>query len=232
VAAAAAGALLAAHRSRVSHLLQLERMRLRIASDLHDDVGSSLSSIALLSEMLQSADPARLDERERRQLDRIHRAAEETVRALRDIIWLVDPTHADLADLVGRMRGVAGDLLNGTTWTFDVDGTDGSPPAPRPLGMPFMRNVLLIYKEALHNITKHAGARRVVVAVGARRGEFVLRIEDDGVGFDEDVVRRGRGLESMRRRAEQTGGRLDIASAPGAGTRVTYTAPIARTVVA
>ncbi|HEU4628610.1 MAG TPA: two-component regulator propeller domain-containing protein [Gemmatimonadaceae bacterium] len=222
LAAAVLVALLAAaYRTRVARLLELERLRLRIASDLHDDVGSNLSSIALLSEMLQGHD--RLDDLEQRQLQRINVAAEETIGALRDIIWLVDPKHDGLADLVVRMRTVAGDLMNGTAWAFEV----AAPVSPRPLGMAFMRSVLLIYKEALHNVARHARARHVTIAIADECGRFVLRIEDDGVGFDERAVRAGQGLASMRRRAAQIHGRLDLASVPRRGTRVTLSAPMA-----
>lgn len=213
--------LVVAYRARVARLLEMERLRLRIASDLHDDVGSNLSSIALLSEMLQGHD--RLDDLEQRQLQRINVAAEETIGALRDIIWLVDPRHDGLGDLVTRMRGVAGDLMNGTTWAFDV----AAPVQPRPLGMTFMRNVLLIHKEALHNVARHARARRVTIRVSDEHGLFVLRIQDDGMGFDERAIRAGQGLASMRRRAQQVGGRLEIESAPRRGTRITFSARMA-----
>ena len=205
----------AVYRYRVEQLLEMERMRLRIASDLHDDVGSNLSSIALLSDMLKDA--SRLDVREQRQMQRINRAAEETVRGLRNIIWLVDPKHGALSDLVLRMRSVAGDMLGTVTWTFTGDEVTS-----QPLGMNTMRNTLLIYKEALHNVMKHAGARRVQIHVGTERGRLLFRIDDDGVGFDPAVEHAGHGVASMRRRAAQVGGTLVIESAPGRGTRLSF----------
>lgn len=220
-AAAVGGLVVLAYRRRVTRLLEMERLRLRIASDLHDDVGSNLSSIALLSEMLRGR--AHVDGLDRRQLDRLHQVAGETIGALRDVIWLIDPEHDDLAHLVGRMRGVTGDLLNGTACAFDVD----EPVAARPLGAAFMRNVLLIYKEALHNVARHARARRVAIRVVDAQGVFVLHVEDDGVGFAEAAVRPGRGLANMRRRARQSGGRLEIARLPCGGTRVTFSARMA-----
>ena len=212
--------LVAAHRYRVRRLMEMERLRLRIAADLHDDVGSNLSSIALLSEMLQG--DAQLGALEQRQLQRINSAAEETVSALRDIIWLVGPKHDDLVDLVRRMRGIAADVLSGTACRFDSESVES-----RRIGMTFMRNVLLIYKEALHNVHKHARAGEVVIAVGVHAGEFVLRIEDNGVGFDEASIVAGHGLENMRRRTGELGGRLEIVRADGGGTRITLSAPLA-----
>lgn len=216
LALAAAGVLALAYRARVSRLLAMERLRLRIASDLHDDVSSNLSSIAMLSEMLR--DRTRLEGLERRQLERISRAAGETIGSLREIIWLVDPKHDNVADLVRRMRHTASDLLNGTAVTF----AHREPLDRRPLDPEFVRQVFLIYKEALHNVAKHSGAGRVRVEVGAERGMFVMRIEDDGAGFQEGEVARGLGLESMRRRAEEVGGELRIESPPGGGTCIAF----------
>jgi signal transduction histidine kinase len=220
VATVIAALLAAAYRLRVRQLLELERLRLRIAADLHDDVGSNLSSIALLSEMLRGR--LTRDEVDQRQLMRITAAAEETIGALRDIIWLVNPSHAAVDDLIRKMRVVAADLLNGTQVTFEVED-----PPERPIGMDFMRAALLVYKEALHNVCRHAAASsvRVRIRMAARHLEFC--IEDDGVGFDVDARVGGYGVENMRRRAWQAGGAVDIMSARGEGTRVTFRAPLA-----
>lgn len=219
---AAVGALLAAaYRYRVARLLEMERMRVRIASDLHDDVGSNLSSIALLSEMLRARNG--VDGLERRQLERISRAAGETIDALREIIWLVDPKHDNASDLVRRMRATASALLNGTASEFAV-----SEPLPaRRLEPLLVRQIFLIYKEALHNVVKHARARRVRTEVGVEDGRFRLTVADDGRGFAEAGVAVGQGLESMRRRAREAGGEIDVDSGPGRGTRVTFTVDMA-----
>lgn len=216
LAATAGGILLfLAYRYRVQRLIEMERLRLRIASDLHDDVGSNLSSIALLSDMLK--DVSVLDFREQRQIQRIHVAAEETIGALRDIIWLVDPKHGDLSDLAVRMRSVASDLLAGHQWTLTADES-----VHRALTMPTMRATLLIYKEALHNVVKHARARHVTIAIAAEQGRLVLHIEDDGIGFNGAALHEGHGLSSMQRRAESLGGSLTIDSVSQRGTQLTF----------
>lgn len=226
VLGAVVGLLAAAYQYRVRRLLAMERLRLRLASDLHDDVGSNVSSIALISEMLR--EHARRgglgpDDREQRQLQRIHAAAEDTVRALRDIIWLVDPKHDTLADLVRKMRRARHTLLNGTSCTFEAS----APVAPHPLDMDTMRNVFLLYKEALHNIAKHAGAQHVMIRVDEQDRHLTLQIQDDGHGFDEAAIERGHGLANMRRRARAVGGQIAIDSTPGHGTRITFTAKMA-----
>jgi signal transduction histidine kinase len=90
-----------------------------------------------------------------------------------------------------------------------------------------MRNVFLLYKESLTNVAKHAQASRVRVGIAYENSEFVLEIEDDGRGFHADQAQAGHGLGNMRRRAQQAGGRLDIDSAPGNGTRIRFTARLA-----
>lgn len=217
-----ASALLVFHRYRLARALELERLRLRIAADLHDDVGSNLSSIALLSEMLSATD--RPDGAlERRQVDRIHLAAEETISRLRDVIWLVDPRHETLQDLIDRMKSTAADLLNGTSFSVDAPAILHD----QALGMGFMRNAFLIYKEALHNVAKHADAADVRIVVHAERGVLTFTIEDDGKGIGEPQVRGGNGLANMRARAEQLNGDLVVERRVQGGTRVAFRARMA-----
>lgn len=218
---AVAGLLALAYRIRIRHLLEMQRLRLRIASDLHDDIGSNISSIALLSEMLRG--DTRLEGLEGRQLERIHAAAEETIEVLRDVIWQIHPEHDTLADLVRRMRKVASELLDGTPHTFQAQ----EPLEPRELSMQFMRNVYLLYKEALHNIVKHSRARRVTIEISTDHRRFLLRIRDDGAGFHVSGDGRGHGLESMRRRAKEAGGEIEIRSEPGEGTEIRFSTRMA-----
>jgi signal transduction histidine kinase len=214
------GALFGAYRVRVNRLLDLQRLRLRIASDLHDDIGSNLSSIALLSDMMQSR--ARSGETDQQQLARIQQTASGTMDALRDIIWLVNPSNDGLADFEFRLRGIATDLLGETTLQFDsrID-------VSVPLGMSAKRHVLLLYKEALHNVRKHANARSVQVRVVVERARLSLTVADDGVGFDATASHTGYGLRSLAHRAEQLGGTLRIHAAPASGTTITLTVPLA-----
>ena len=207
--------LAAAYRYRIKRLLEMERMRLRIASDLHDDVSSNLSGIALMSQIVEQQ-PGLAPEH-RYQLARISDTAQQTVEDLRNIVWLVNPGHDRLDDLLLKMKDTAATLLNGTAYTFEV--TDEADPGP--LDMEFRRQAFLIYKEILHNIVRHAQAASVKIDVGRHQKHFVLRVTDDGVGFDPAAVHRGHGLGSLHRRAETLGGRLEIVSHPGSGTQIT-----------
>jgi len=214
------GILVLVYRARVAHLLEMEHFRLRIASDLHDDIGSNLSSISLLTEMLQGQ--AAAGGLERRQLERIRAAASDTIDSLREIIWLVDPTHERLPDLVCRLQSLADQLLDAVPHTFTVH--DAMPDLP--LDMSWMRNVLFAFKESLSNAARHASPTRVDVDVRFEGGWLSVEVLDDGVGFDSVEVRRGHGRTNMRRRMEAVSGELEIVSAVGDGTAVRLSAPV------
>lgn len=200
--------LVVARRRRHQH--ELTRLRQRIAADLHDEIGSNLGSIALLARLAadqRDADP-------RADLADIHRIARETAESMRDIVWLIQPGPRAVADMIARMREVAAQLLAEVEWSFEADEVGG------PFSLEFERQVFLLYKEALNNIRRHARARRVAIRVEQQGGEFVLRIVDDGAGFDPAHASAGHGLASMRQRAGLIGGRLEIRSQPAQGTQL------------
>jgi signal transduction histidine kinase len=208
------GGVLLAHRARMRRVVEIERLRMGIAADLHDEVGSSLSSIALLSEMLK--DRPGLEGQESRQLERIRQAALDTLGSLRDVIWLVDPRHDDVSALLRRMQRFAADLLRNVDHAFK-----------RPITAPdvkldpaLQRDIYLIFKETLHNVVRHADADHVDIEVRVHERRFEMRIRDDGVGFRLGTGEGGYGLASLRRRARRMGGELDVRSAPGEGTEV------------
>jgi len=197
----------------------MERMRLRIASDLHDDIGSNLSSIALLSDMVRSR--GRIGSNERRQLVRISRSSRNMVDALRDIVWSIDPDADASRHLVSRMKDTAASLLTEVNWTFDqpTAGLEGR------LDMVRRRHIYLLYKEALHNVVRHARAHTVNITLARDRSGIRLTVRDDGIGFDPRFERPGGGMASMRRRAKTLGAALEIDSRPGSGTTVRLTIP-------
>jgi ligand-binding sensor domain-containing protein/signal transduction histidine kinase len=214
------GALTAAYQLRVASLLKVERMRLSIASDLHDDIGSSLASIAVLADLVRNrtAVPAVAAEH----LLDISRAARSTSDALRDIVWFVNPEHDTTANIIDRLQDIAAKMLAGMEHTFQRDDRDGSAHLP----MTFRRDILLIYKEVLANIVRHADAKHVEIHASIHSGRFLLTVTDDGRGFDSSAPLPGNGLASMQRRARQWGGTLEIAGAPGKGTIVKLNAKI------
>ena len=215
-----------AYNYRVARLLEMERLRVRIASDLHDDIGSTLSGIALATDAMNARLP--LPDAERRRLADVTIAARRTSDALRDIVWLVNPGHDMLDDMLVRMKDAAAALLVGVEYAIECTEEASSSKLP----MEVRRNIILVYKEILNNIVRHARARMVRIGIGADGGTFVLRVADDGVGFDPAAVSRGNGLDSLERRAQQINGSIRIESRPNGGTSVQLTVPLTHKEVA
>ena len=156
------------------------------------------------------------------ELTDIRRVATQTIEALRDIVWFINPAYDKLGDLVERMKETARTMLPGITYDF----REGHVPAGVELPLVLRQNVLPIFKEVLNNAVQHARATRLDIEVEAAGGRFRLRICDNGTGFDETKVKLGNGLRNLRRRTGELGGTLEIDSAPGRGTIITLTAPI------
>jgi signal transduction histidine kinase len=207
----------------VQHLVAVERVRTRIATDLHDDLGAGLSRIAILSEVAARGGGARgVDE----VVGDIGKSARELVDVASDIVWSTDPARDDLGQLVVRLRRYAADVLEGQgiAWTLRA------PPEPGALKLdPYQRRHLyLIMKEAIHNAARHAGATRVDVEVRRGGGALEAVIVDDGRGLDASTPAAGHGLRNMRARAALVGGTLTIDAPAGGGTLVALRVPLAR----
>jgi signal transduction histidine kinase len=223
VALALAGGVALLYRYRVSHLLALERMRTRIATDLHDDLGSSLSRISILSELARRR--AEGDPDGSRLVTDIGETAREMMDALGESIWAIDPRRDDLRSLATRIRRFAGDVLeaHGIAWSLqappDAEDVKLSPVERRQL--------YLIFKESLHNVARHSGASSVTMSLAVKSWRLSAAIRDDGVGFDEPAEGETRhGLGSMSARAADLGGWLTIDSAAGRGTEVRLEVPL------
>ena len=219
VAVSGAGAY-AVHRGRVSQLLRLERMRYRIATDLHDDVGASLSQIAILSDLgragLEQRDVRSVSDR----LALIATTARQLVDSMSDIVWAVNPRRDSLDDLVHRMRRFAADTLEAADIQLAFTAPEAS--AAMRVGPDVRREVLLILKEAVTNIGRHSRATAAEIEFRVERHRMHLRVRDNGRGFDLAHDNPGNGLRSMRRRVTALGGRLEIESAAGRGTDVRF----------
>ena len=170
------GGLFVAYKLRIRRLVELEQLRLRIASDLHDELGSELSGIALASRLIGRHDE--LTEKDRSRLADVASAAARVTAGLRDIVWYISPEEDTLESLEQRMKSVARTMLDGIAYEFRSSGI-----RPVPLDMDRRRHLFLIYKEVLHNILRHAEATRVTIALEAHAGALRLEIVDNGVGM-------------------------------------------------
>jgi signal transduction histidine kinase len=212
----------AAHRYRVGQLLALERIRSRIATDLHDEIGANLSQIAVLSEVARR----RVGESDRAVVEPLAHMADvsrESVAAMSEIVWSVDPQRDAIIDLEQKMRRFANDVLA----TRDIRVRFPAHDSTRGLKVDadVRRDVFLVFKEAINNVGRHAGATEVDIDFHVRRNVLALTVTDNGNGCEVSTTD-GVGLRSMRGRAERLGGRLEIQSLNGSGTRVWMTVPL------
>ncbi len=212
-------------RFRQKQRMKLQRVRDRIARDLHDDIGSTLGSISFYSEALKRKLSDTDDAMAQQVADRIGSSSRDMIDQMSDIVWSVDPKNDDAGALSTRLQAFAGDLLAAKSITlhFHADATLND----RKLSAEQRRNIFLICKEVLHNAVKYADARSVTITLRNTGRALELLIVDDGKGFDPANTDsyNGNGLPNMRVRAEAIGAVFTIDSSPGNGTRARITVP-------
>jgi len=224
VGAAGTLTLYALFRYRLARLLELERVRTRIASDLHDDIGSNLSLIAMLSDVLRRE--RRGDAQLAESLSQIADAARELVDSMSDIVWAVNPNKDNVHDLTRRMRRFASEIFSARNIVFKLHAPGEEQDAK--LGADTRREVFLIFKEAVNNIARHSDCAEAEVELQVGAGWLLLKLRDNGKGFDASAASDGAGLMSMRRRAERLGAKFELSSSNGAGATVTLKVPLGR----
>jgi len=215
---AAADALARANGER---LKELEQVRRRIATDLHDDIGSSLTQISILSEVLRQrvtteqvavAEP----------LSMIADSSRELVDSMSDIVWAINPQKDHLRDLIQRMRRFASDIFT----LREIEFAFEAPSAEVEIGANIRRELFLIFKEAVHNIVKHADCSFVEIELTANDRNIELVVRDNGRGFDiQEAAHIGHGLTSIRARVAGVGGHVEITS-DDHGTLLRATVPL------
>jgi ligand-binding sensor domain-containing protein/signal transduction histidine kinase len=228
-AAGLAGLIFGAHRYRVSQLVRIERMRTTIATDLHDDIGASLSQIAILSEVARSdaqASPPGAGDR----LERIASLARDMVDSMSDIVWSIRVEPEGMEPLIRRMREYAIDLLESQAIGFELRAPQNI--LHLRLSLQGRRHLFLIFKECIHNAARHSHGSLVTSEFQVVDREILLLVRDNGVGENNrngsQKKNGGTGIPSMKRRAESLGGRIEWSALPGAGCTVEVRVPIRR----
>jgi ligand-binding sensor domain-containing protein/signal transduction histidine kinase len=211
------------YRVRVARLIEMERVRRRIATDLHDEIGSNLSLIAMIGEVANRHVPPD-DSQMAGWLSLMASTSRETVDSMSDIVWAVNPQKDSLSDLTQRMRRVADDNFTARNITFQFSAPGRE--TDIKLGAETRREIFKIFKESVNNIVRHAECTQAAIEFQVEHGWLVLKLSDNGQGFDLDRASEGNGLMSMRRRAKNLGGELKVISQPGSGTTVVLRAPL------
>jgi ligand-binding sensor domain-containing protein/signal transduction histidine kinase len=188
------------YRIRVERLLAIERMRTRIASDLHDDIGATLTRIAVGSEMIQASSDA---EKMKSYAGRIGELSREVIRTFSDVVWSIDARNDKLGDLIARIQDTAYQVLS--PLEIEHTFTRLGPDVERPIKVDIRQNLFLICKEAIHNIAKHSGANTVTISFEQNASVLLITIRDNGRGLPEKTREQGNGLRNMRLRAKRIG---------------------------
>ena len=220
LALALLGIILFINRSRLRQRMKELELRNQIAADLHDEVGSSLSSIHMLSQMAIQQDNETVH---RDILARMSSNAKETMDKMGDIVWMIKPGETETSSLRQRMERFAYDICSSKNITVHIQLDELE---KAKISMEQRKNIYLIFKEAINNAVKYSGAEKIAVFASVQDRELVLQVKDEGKGFEKTIVKKGNGLDNIRARAVEMGGTLEIDSAEGQGTLVKLTIPV------
>lgn len=205
---------------RIQELIRLQKVRNNIATDLHDDIGSTLTNINILAELshanIGNNDKASVF------IKRITEEVTATSQSLDDIVWSINSSNDSFAEMAARMRRYASDLFEQGDITWQVQFDEQL--ANKKLKMEQRRDIYLIFKEAVNNIYKHANAKNVTVALTLVKGKMQMQIQDDGQGFDVNKPTSRNGLKNMARRTQKWNGVYKVQSGAG-GTTITIHIP-------
>jgi len=215
------GGVVAFYRYRLAQAVKVVRVRERIARDLHDEIGSTLSSVSLFSSVAQKKAAGKAPEASEL-LGRITDSTTQVLEAMNDIVWAVNADNDDMASVIKRMHAFAVNVTEARGCKLHLHA-DEELKSVR-LEMTQRKNLYLIFKEAVNNAMKYAGCTNLHVELRRDKSALVLRVVDDGIGFDlnngNGSIGGGNGLGNMRNRAAEIPGALTISSAMGQGTTV------------
>jgi len=213
--------LVAFYRARVERFREIERLRIQIASDLHDDVGSRLTKVAMVTELMDRQTPP--TDRSKVHIGNISGTVREITRAMDEIVWTINPRNDTLDNLANYVFQYAQEYFQNTGVRCRLDV-----PAELPdhsISTEERHNLFMAVKEAFNNVLKHAGATEVRVGLTVVGNLLTIIIADNGRGVSPDLTGpAGDGLVNMKQRLQQIGGRFALQSAPGGGTTITLEA--------
>ena len=195
---------------RIRQVKKIQYLRTRIASDLHDDVGSSLVRITILADAIRREG---ITDNTQAQLGDISGISRGAVSTMKDVVWSIDARNDTMQGMIQYMKEHLYNMLAPANIDFELTHTGLAD--QEPLTMNFRQNVYLTFKEAINNVVKHSCAGRVVVDLKREKGLFIMRIKDDGKGMDDSKLSSGQGLYNMRLRAARLKASLELLSVEG-----------------
>lgn len=217
---ALAGIWLLINRNKLKQRMKELELRNQIAADLHDEVGSSLSSIYLLSQMATQKGNEAMH---KNILTRMSTNAKETMDKMGDIVWMIKPRETEASSLKQRMEGFAYELFSSKNIEASMQLEELE---KIKLSMGQRKNIWLIFKEAVNNTVKYSETEKIVITVSIQNKELRMQIKDFGKGFDSNAIKKGNGLDNMQHRAHDVGGSLHVQSEAGMGTELVLYMPL------
>jgi ligand-binding sensor domain-containing protein/two-component sensor histidine kinase len=214
-------AVFAFYRYRLTQLVQMQNIRNNIARDLHDDIGSTLSSIGTYSEVAISKINKQQPDLAKEVLEKTAVASRNMIERMSDIVWSINTQNDDLESLVSRMKTFAAFSLNASSinYTFQTNIRN------LEIEADVRKNIYLIFKEAINNMAKYSNCKNATIILTGNNSGCIMEIVDDGVGFDNNARERkltfgGNGIKNMQTRAKEAGGKLSIQSMIDSGTKI------------
>jgi signal transduction histidine kinase len=210
--------------------LKRQAIRNKIAQDLHDNVGSTLSSISIYSQVAKIYKQKDRQDDLQNTLEKISNTSGEMISEMNDIVWAINPRNDNMATILQRMESFAKPLLASQEIQFHFTHASLE---QLNLEMTKRKNFYLIFKESINNALKYSGAKNIWVEIIHQQHQLELTIRDDGKGFDLSSIKQytsaslsGNGLQNMKMRTKEMNGTIVMKSEPGSGTLVTLRFPI------
>jgi len=200
-------------RYRLQEVIRIQTIRNKIAGDLHDEIGSTLNSISIYTEVVKKKLPQDIPE-----LQMIGEASRKVIDAMSDIVWTINPENDSLDKIIFRMRSLVHSLMKAKKIEYIFEANENMSDLKLP--MITRKNFYLIFKEAMNNLVKYSSATRAFISLSTSEREIELLIQDNGIGFDMNNVARGNGILNMNRRAKEIKADFRIESSVGNGTNV------------
>jgi len=213
VALVIAGIIYSFYRYRIGQILLLQGLRNKIAADLHDDIGSTLNSISVYSELAKQEAGKPIPS-----LDDIGAGARRIVESMSDIVWTINPENDNFDKVIARMRSFTHPLLSAKKIEYSFKADEGIEAIKLP--MQVRKNVYLIFKEAITNLVKYSQAQHAQIQISRAGKNIRLVVCDDGKGFDSSRTTFGNGIKNMNRRAKEVKAQLLVNTQAGSGTAI------------
>ncbi len=204
---------------KVNKILSLERLKAKLASDLHDNIGAGLTEISILSELVVT-EANKISETAVYKLKNISEISRQLIDAMSDIVWVVNPKRDSLHDLIIRLKDSYSDLLSYIGISFKTSNIDILENIKLP--MEYRQNLYLIFKEGINNCIKHSRCKRIMLDTNLKGRNLEITLKDDGQGMANSNSSLGNGMHTMETRARAIGGRISVISNPQKGTSIKF----------